>query len=138
MSDRNQSPYWETKAKRAVERGNEAREVGRRAEDCAARFLGNLGMRLLQRNFRTGTGEIDLVLQDGETIVFCEVKARKSDRFGRCEEFVDYRKRRKLLRAARAYLAKERRARFYRFDVVEVYYELGCVRHIENVEMEGV
>ncbi len=107
--------------------------IGRRGEEAALRHLEKKGYRLLQRNYRSGSREIDLVLCDGETIVFVEVKARTSLRFGTPGEAVTSAKRRLLTLAAEAYLLEnglnEKPARF---DVVEVYLSEGRVRHIEN------
>lgn len=107
--------------------------VGRRAEELALRYLQNKGYERLAQNARMGPLEIDLVLLDGETIVFAEVKARAGTGHGTPAEFVTRTKRRRLTRAATAFLQKngllERPARF---DVLEIYLQSGEVRHIEN------
>ena len=56
--------------------------LGRSGEDRAARHLAGLGYRVLERNYRTPQGEIDLIALDGDTVVFVEVKTRTSDSFG--------------------------------------------------------
>jgi len=107
--------------------------VGRRGEEAALRHLEQKGYRLLARNYRSGSREIDLVLRDGETIVFAEVKARSSLRFGTPGEAVTGAKRKLLTLAAEAYLAEHDLFDApARFDVVEVYLSDGYVRHIEN------
>ncbi|MFZ1833979.1 MAG: YraN family protein [Pseudomonadales bacterium] len=63
-------------------------------------------MRLLQRNFRCRFGEIDLIMRDGNVLVFVEVRHRSSARFGSAAESVTYRKLQRLLAAARIYLGR--------------------------------
>jgi putative endonuclease len=78
-------------------------------------------MSLLERNLRAGGGEIDLVALSGETLVFVEVKSRSSTAFGEPAEAVDRAKRRRLVRAARAFLAGKRMLdRPRRYDVASV------------------
>ena len=96
-------------------------DLGRRGEEAAAEHLEALGYRIVTRRFRTRAGEIDLVAEEAGTLVFVEVKARGSLACGRPADFVDGRKRGRLLRAAAAFL--QRRGgpdRPCRFDVVEI------------------
>lgn len=97
-----------------------AQAWGKRAEDAAAEHVARLGMRVLARNLRGHGGEIDIVAQDGETIVFIEVKARTGRTFGSALSAVDARKRRRLRATADDYLqfiAPQAKARF---DVLTV------------------
>lgn len=70
--------------------------LGAQAEDLACRYLLKQGLTLVTRNYRCRTGEIDLVMRDGEEWVFVEVKYRKSNTYGHASEFLDRHKRRKL------------------------------------------
>ncbi|MDF2178450.1 YraN family protein [Aliiglaciecola sp. CAU 1673] len=70
--------------------------IGKEAEDQACRFLQQKGLTLVTQNYRCRTGEIDLVMRDGEEWVFIEVKYRKSNKYGHASEFLDRHKRRKL------------------------------------------
>jgi putative endonuclease len=70
----------------------EAQRFGRKSEEAAARFLEQAGYRVVARNWRHPLGEIDLIAYDGPTLVFIEVKARRSDRFGTAQEAVTRRK----------------------------------------------
>jgi putative endonuclease len=91
------------------------KSFGRAGEDAAARYLRDLGFRVLVRNLRGPSGEIDIVARDGETFVFVEVKARRSRAFGSALGAVDARKRRRLRAAAADYLqfvAPDAKARF--------------------------
>ncbi|MBF0528430.1 MAG: YraN family protein [Deltaproteobacteria bacterium] len=107
-------------------------EIGRRGEDLALSFLKTKGYKPLIRNFRTRFGEIDLIVQDGQTIVFVEVKSRSSSAFGSAGEAVNHEKIRRLSRAAAAYLTeKEWPERPARFDIVEVDFSDSkpCLTH---------
>ena len=107
--------------------------VGRGGEALAKESLERLGYATLRQNFRNGPREIDLVMQDGDVIVFVEVKARSKTNFGTPGEFVTAAKRRQLTLAAEAFLQQEG---FLdcpaRFDVVEVYLSSGRINHIIN------
>ena len=107
--------------------------IGRDGEARAKAYLEQKGYRTLRQNYRSGSREIDLIMMDGETIVFAEVKSRSKTRFGTPAEFVTREKRRQLTLAAQAYLAQEGLMDSpARFDVLEVYLSSGEVRHIEN------
>jgi putative endonuclease len=100
----------------------EKRAAGDAAEAAAAEFLQARGLRVLARNANFKVGEIDLVLRDRDTIVFCEVRLRAPSRFGDGAESVGSAKRRKLARAAEAWLLKHPLLADEpcRFDVVSV------------------
>ena len=84
------------------------------------------GYRLLARNWRCPLGELDLILEKGGLLVFCEVKARSRATFGGGYEAVTWSKRRKLRRLAEAFLAERRpRHRSIRFDVASVWLDRG-------------
>jgi len=95
-------------------------ELGRAAEEEAARFLRSRGMEILARNVRYRDGEVDIVAREGGTLVFVEVKARRSEEFGSGAEAVTPRKRARIIRAASRFLAGLGREADCRFDVVEV------------------
>ena len=101
------------------------RASGRRGEDLAHRFLQQQGFRVVARNYqaRSGGGEIDLIAWDGPTLVFLEVKSRRTEEFGAPDRAVDREKQRALVRTAREYA---RRARVdwetVRFDTVSVVF----------------
>jgi putative endonuclease len=97
-------------------------ELGAAAEDAALARLSAEGLRLLARNARYPFGELDLVMLDGACVVFVEVRRRASDRFGGAAMSVDAAKRRKLARAAQAWLSSHRQFAnaSCRFDVVAV------------------
>lgn len=96
------------------------RETGRRAEDLAARYLTGRGLEEVERNVSCRAGEIDLVMRDGDTLVFVEVRYRRSDRFGSAAETIGAAKRRRLVLAAQHYLQTRRSTAPARFDVVAI------------------
>ncbi|HMV72024.1 MAG TPA: YraN family protein [Pseudomonadales bacterium] len=79
--------------------------IGRAAEDHALQQLSAQGLRLVTRNFRCRLGEIDLVMRDGDTLVFVEVRARSSARFGSAVETISVAKRRRLQASAALFIA---------------------------------
>ncbi|HVT31277.1 MAG TPA: YraN family protein [Rhodanobacteraceae bacterium] len=99
-----------------------ARAAGDRFEDLALARLQTAGLSLVARNYRCRYGEIDLVMRDRDTIVFVEVRYRRSGRFGGGIDSVDAGKRAKLVRSASAFLADHPRLadRACRFDVVAI------------------
>lgn len=96
----------------------DARRRGAEAEDEAARFLALRGLEVVARNYRTRLGEIDLVARDGETLVFVEVRARSWAAFGGAAGSVDAAKRRRIVAAARHFLARLGAEPPCRFDVL--------------------
>jgi putative endonuclease len=113
----------------------DTRRRGTEGEDRAVAYLQERGYRILVRNYRFGRGEIDIVAQDRGTLVFVEVKARRSTAFGAPEEAVTPRKRRQLKKIAAGYLFERRiDGRDCRFDVIAVEYvgDGPVLRHIEH------
>ncbi len=99
-----------------------------RGEAIAADFLVKKGFRILEKNFRSRHGEIDIVCSDGGTFCFVEVKSRSDFSHGFPEEFVDSRKRKKLTLTALEYIRKKRiESRPMRFDIVAVDLSKGEV-----------
>lgn len=93
-------------------------ERGREAERQAAQFLEQQGLHIVARNWRCRFGEIDLVAQQGSTLVFVEVRARASRSFGGAAESIGFAKRRKLIAAANLFLAARELDGACRFDAV--------------------
>ena len=95
-------------------------EIGQEGERLAEHFLEQHGLEVLHRNWRHGRDEVDLIACTDRELVFVEVKTRRSDRSGQPFEAVVLAKRRKLLRAAEAYLAQHPCELDVRFDVVSI------------------
>lgn len=85
-------------------RRRNGKSLGGTGEDLAAGHLGDLGYRVLARNYRGAGGELDLVCRDGDTVVFVEVKARSSSRYGGAAWAVPPAKRQQVAKVARHYL----------------------------------
>jgi putative endonuclease len=97
------------------------RELGKLGECFANNYISENGYSPLEKNYRTKLGEIDIIAKDGDYIVFIEVKARKSIKFGYPREAVDYRKQIKIKNIANIYLAKNNKFNSHiRFDVIEI------------------
>jgi putative endonuclease len=95
--------------------------LGRRGEELACKYLQKAGYKILELNYRGRLGEIDLVAEDGDCLVFVEVKTRSSLDFGHPFESINSRKQQQLIRAAREYLAEHgAEERVCRFDAVSV------------------
>jgi putative endonuclease len=95
-----------------------ARHRGAEAEELAASLLAKQGLVVVARNYRTRFGEVDLVARDGATLVFVEVRARRWAAFGGAAGSVDARKQRRIVAAARHFLARLGTEPPCRFDVV--------------------
>jgi putative endonuclease len=91
---------------------------GKAAENAACQFLVTQGLKLLEQNFLCKLGEIDLILMDGQTLVFTEVRFRKNPNFGGAAASVTPGKQRKLQRAAQVYLQRTGQIPACRFDVL--------------------
>jgi putative endonuclease len=113
--------------------------LGRLGEQLAAEHLIRRGFRILERNYRTRWGELDIVAFDGRTLAFCEVKSRRAEAGRTPFESVHPRKRRQVRRMARSWLC-ERPGRPYaaalRFDAVAVSFDrdgrLLALEHLEG------
>lgn len=110
--------------------------LGEPGENVAAQFLEAHSFRILNRNFRTRSGEIDIIAQSGRTIVFVEVKTRSNTAYGQPAEYVTRRKQEKLLKAALYYLHSlgqdDAPARFDVIEVLSTSQGLAVCNHIIN------
>lgn len=97
-------------------------EIGKHGEQLAKQFLLNKGLDLVEQNYQTKTGEIDLIMQDADIVVFVEVRLRSNTRFGEGLETVVQHKQTKLLRAATQYLldTDQYERVFCRFDIISI------------------
>ncbi|BCS81565.1 YraN family protein [Anaerocellum diazotrophicum] len=99
------------------------KQVGRFGEELAVDFLKKQGYVILRTNFRCRFGEIDIIAQEGNTIVFVEVKTRKSLKFGLPSESVNFKKQFHIKRVAEYFITYHlsQDKYLYRFDVVEIF-----------------
>ena len=96
------------------------RLYGNFGEFLARIYLKRKGYKIIEKNYTTTFGEIDIIALDGSSLVFVEVKTRRNTKFGVPINSVDYTKREKLAKLANYYLVAKRINAFTRFDVVEV------------------
>jgi putative endonuclease len=100
---------------------NKRQKFGEKGEEIAVRHLRKNGYKIIETNYRTRLGEIDIIAQDQDTIVFAEVKTRRSVQFGNPKQAVTIRKQKKISMVALYYLkATGQSAARARFDVVGV------------------
>lgn len=103
-----------------------AREEGKIGEEAAVLFLTQEGYEIVERNYYFRRGEIDIIAMEKETLVFVEVKSRRSERFGEPQESVTPKKQELLRRTAEGYVAERNITdRECRFDVVAVMFRDG-------------
>ena len=108
---------------------------GQAGESAAEEYLRRKGYRILARNLRSPLGELDLVAEDGQVLVFVEVKARRTDVFGGAIHAVHHRKQGKLIQLAAQYLARHHiKNRLCRFDVVLLQGSDAVAPQIEHIQ----
>jgi len=91
---------------------------GAQAEQLAAQYLQQQGLKLIAQNYRSRFGEIDLIMHDGTTVVFIEVRLRRNAGFGGAAASIDARKQKRIISTAQQYLAGLARVPPCRFDAV--------------------
>lgn len=108
------------------------RQIGEAYEKKAEHYLLQKGYKILEKNFRIRSGEIDIIAQDGIYLCFIEVKFRTSNSFGSPLEAVDWRKQNQIRKVASFYLMKSNLSEWTpcRFDVIA--FEGEIITHIEN------
>jgi len=118
------------------------KSVGAFGEMIAEKHLIKKKYKIIDKNFYIRGGEIDIIAQKGEYLVFVEVKTRSSNKFGSAAEAVDFYKKTRMIKAAKVFLQRYGNA-YARFDVIEVYITSNSTKlvadkisHIENAFME--
>lgn len=110
-------------------------EIGKTGERIAESYLRRKGYRILQKNFRTSLGEIDMICLEGATIIFVEVKTNSSTDFGVPEYRVDHRKQKKMAKVALGFLKQKGKTDSdCRFDVVGILLGKDSEPKIEHIE----
>ncbi len=113
--------------------GAESKEIGQKGESAAAEYLKKLGWKVLERNYRTSRGEIDLIAKDGDVLIFVEVKNYSCRSFYLPSFSIDKNKRQCIIKAARTYLFKKNiRNMNCRFDAVTIYRNFQGHKKIEH------
>lgn len=97
------------------------RSLGQHGENLAAEYLRKNGYQIMERNYRTRCGEVDIICLNGGELIFVEVKTRRSTRFGSPEEAITCRKKEHIKKAALSYLGQEGKScHSIRFDVITI------------------
>jgi len=108
--------------------------LGAWGEERAVEFLRCLGMDIVDLNFRTPVGEIDIIVKDRKNIIFVEVKTRRSNAFGTPQEAVGLRKQRQIIRTAQWYLQNNSKLKLQpRFDVIAILCQNGGEPEIMHI-----
>ncbi|WP_432715641.1 YraN family protein [Vibrio sinaloensis] len=119
---------------------NNPRAQGEHYEAAAEKYLISCGLSPIERNFTVKGGEIDLIMRDGHTIVFVEVRYRRSQSFGHAAETVTRSKINKLIKAANLWLLKQGLSVYssdFRFDLVAIHQHGDQVEWIKNAITQG-
>jgi len=110
-------------------------EKGQKAEEAAVEYLLRQGYIILERNYRSPLGEIDIIAEDRDCLVFIEVRSRQGTRYGLPQESVNWVKRQKVRKLAHSYLrARGKWNKPCRFDVVGILFnENGEIKSVELI-----
>ncbi len=111
------------------------KQTGQQGEDIAALYLTQKGYKIVQRNWHCATGELDIVAQDGDSLIFVEVRTKRSHRFGTAAESITSAKQARLIKLAQTYLQESKLLDCsWRIDVIAIQLESGKphIDHIEN------
>lgn len=118
---------------------NDFKTLGNKGEELASNFLIKKGYKIIDRNFRSTNGEIDIIAIDKKEIVFVEVKTRRNMLYGEAIDAITPIKKKHILNTAKFYLYKNNLRKVpIRFDIIEVYVyrENQNINHIKNVNLE--
>ena len=115
------------------------REQGEYTENLACQYLENKGFKLIEKNFNCRLGEIDLIMKDKDSLVFVEVRYRRSNNFGSGAESITISKQSKLIKTASLYLQQHAKLNQYpaRFDIVSIS---GFIEtdNINNIDFDWI
>lgn len=115
-------------------------KLGRSGEMIAIEYCREIGYKIITRHFTSRYGELDIIAQDGNEVVFIEVKTRRGSQFGHPEESVTKNKLKRIVDTIAVFLEKHKEVFEYRIDVIIIQYQ-GCggcysLRHMKSVENE--
>lgn len=110
------------------------KKLGNAGEDFAASYFRKRGYEIKARNYHSRYGEIDLIAENADTVVFVEVKTRSHDCLDRAADAVTPAKQKKLVLTALTYIDAHHTEKIMRFDVFEVYHANGRIYKFNNIE----
>ena len=108
--------------------------IGRRGESAAAEYLKKKKYRIVGLNYACRFGEIDVIAENRDYVVFVEVKQRKDAAFAEAKEFVTAAKQQRIISTAQLWLQSNPTEKQPRFDVIEIYGENGKINRINHIE----
>lgn len=108
-------------------------ELGKWGEDLAAAYLQDKGYVIVERDWKSGHHDLDIVAREGSTLVIVEVKTRRNRLYGNPEEAIDYKKRRSLLSAINHYTKSHRFSSHVRFDIITIVSNIGYKPEIDHI-----
>lgn len=109
-------------------------ELGKWGEDTAAAYLEEKGYQIIERDWKSGHHDLDIVAKEDNTLVIVEVKTRRSRLFGDPEEAIDYKKRQSLQSAINHYVKSHRTSHDVRFDIISIVGMIGSQPEIEHIK----
>ena len=108
-------------------------EKGKLGEEIALKYIISKGGKVIERNYRTKIGEVDIIAKLNGELVFVEVKSRSNINYGYPSESVNYKKKRKITNVAKYYILDNSLENLsIRFDVIEIYFNEKKINHIVN------
>ena len=108
-------------------------EKGKLGEEIALKYIISKGGKVIERNYRTKIGEVDIIAKLNGELVFVEVKSRININYGYPSESVNYKKKRKITNVAKYYILDNSLENLsIRFDVIEIYFNEKKINHIVN------
>ncbi len=113
-------------------------ELGKWGEDLAAEYLRSKGYVIIERDWRSGRRDLDIIAADGDVVVFVEVKTRRNTIFGEPENAIDWHKRQSLQQAINHYVKFKHLRQEIRFDIISIVGtpETGAdIRHVIDVAL---
>lgn len=108
-------------------------ELGRWGEDLATTFLEEKGWQIIERDWKSGHHDLDIIAKEGNTLVIVEVKTRRSRLFGNPEESIDYKKRLSLQSAINHYVKTHYFGNSIRFDIISIVGTIGSKAEIDHI-----
>ena len=110
------------------------KEKGAIGEDMAVNYLKSKGYKIMDRNYRTSIGEIDIVAIKADVLVFIEVKARTNFNYGYPYEAVNWKKQEKIIKSSYIYIKHKKLYKYQiRYDIIQIYLQKKPkINHIEN------
>ena len=108
-------------------------ELGKWGEDTAAAYLEEKGYQIIERDWKSGHHDLDIVAMEGSTLIIVEVKTRRNRLFGDPEKAIDYKKRKSLQSAINHYVKSHRTGREVRFDIISIVGMIGSQPEIDHI-----